>query len=621
MASSIDSAASFLGVGSYAAQVNTQLDLSRERLPIRPVDRGGGGFAGLNAAAAAFVPTGSATANEMGRYHAHETDLGVGSQETGTGETWNNSKSRKKRKSQARRDRWGETATERELKVKYREFNKGVKSFQRKIRPTFHQLSNALVRGHIDSDTCEVFTTKDVKFAALHGENGGSTDQREMERLVELLQDGGVGYLPEKKKRGWIRLMFENWNSLGIFTHSWKVGHLNYLIKSLSIDIVCGCEAQVDWTFVDRGRQFLDIIAPGLAKKGICSHNSTERIAREQVGGTCIATLGRLCDVTSEVGADPTGLGRFSWVTLSDGGKWTWVVVAYIPCKPGKNSRGKTRWEQEERYFLRRGDNRYPLTIMIEDLLRHIREWRLAGEEVLLALDANQDVYDGTLGMALSHPPFDMGCMMEQATGSRVPNSHHRGHVPISTIYGSKGIQTGDGMVYPHFYGIGDHRVFVLEVSAESLFGGDYPSVGRPNSRILNCRIDRVRRKYCRILKALTDRHRMFEKLKRLEALDDTVGTADYQLMHNKWDNELGDFMASAEHECNKLKSCAIEYSPTVGLWIKRRSILKWLLRWHDGKVPDSRNLVRAAERNGINNPLELTREEVEVHLVECIRV
>ena len=111
----------------------------------------------------------------------------------------------------------------------------------------------------------------------------------------------------------------------------------------------------------------------------------------------------------------------------------------------------------------------------------------------------------------------------------------------------------------------------------------------------------------------------MYEKLQRLESLDPSVTVAEYQLMHNKWDNELGDFMASAEAQCNRLKSCSIEYSPHVGHWIKRRAILKWLLRWHDGKVPDPRNLVRAATRNEIETPLELPRDVVEARLVECI--
>lgn len=105
----------------------------------------------------------------------------------------------------------------------------------------------------------------------------------------------------------------------------------------------------------------------------------------------------------------------------------------------------------------------------------------------------------------------------------------------------------------------------------------------------------------------------------RIKALDEDVSPAQYQLMHNKWDNELGDFMASAEEQCTKFKSCHIEFSPTIGQWLKRRSILKWILCWHDGKVPDPRNLLRAAERNQIADPLSSSRDEIEARLVACI--
>jgi hypothetical protein len=89
--------------------------------------------------------------------------------------------------------------------------------------------------------------------------------------------------------------------------------------------------------------------------------------------------------------------------------------------------------------------------------------------------------------------------------------------------------------------------------------------------------------------------------------------------MHNKWDNDLGDFMASAEDQCTKFKLCHIEFSPTVGQWLKRRSILKWILRWHDGKVPDTRNLLCAAARNQIEDPLGSSRDDIEARLVACI--
>ena len=51
--------------------------------------------------------------------------------------------------------------------------------------------------------------------------------------LIELLKSGGTGSLSEDKSNSWVYLMFENWNSLGIGTQSWKMDCLNYLIKHL----------------------------------------------------------------------------------------------------------------------------------------------------------------------------------------------------------------------------------------------------------------------------------------------------------------------------------------------------------------------------------------------------
>jgi hypothetical protein len=417
--------------------------------------------------------------------------------------------------------------------------------------------------------------------------------------------------------------MFENFNSIGVGTQDWKVDRLNKLIKEHGIDVIAGCETNIDWRQVDSDHQLLDLLVPGMGKCGVISNNITgDLLHRAQRGGTMIAALGRLCDAitsTNGMGSDPTKLARFSWISLGNGTVKTKVVSAYMPCRPPSNSKGETTWEQQQCYFESIGDFRDPDEILLGDLLAQIKLWREAGEQVILALDANQNVYDGPLGQALSEPPYNMHCLLESATGSRVPNSHFRGKDPITTIFGSAGLVVGDGMCYPHWYGVGDHRVFVVEVSAESLFGGKLPTVGLHTSRTLNCQISRSRRNYNRVLKALADRHNMYGKLLKLKSLDDTTSVADYQLMHNKWDNELGDFMASAEDQCTKFKSCQIEYSPTVGVWLKRRSILKWILRWHDGKVPDARNLLRAATRNGIDNPLGSTREEIEARLVACI--
>ena len=248
------------------------------------------------------------------------------------------------------------------------------------------------------------------------------------------------------------------------------------------------------------------------------------------------------------------------------------------------------------------GDMRYPSTILISDLLDLISQWISAGDHVILAMDANQDVYSGKLATALSQEPLNMTCLMHRATGERVPNSHLWGTGRISTIFGSPGVRVGHGMCYPHWFGIGDHRVMVLEISAHTAFGGAYPAISPHTSRTLSCRTKRLKDIYCNKLLELTTRHKMHERLLRLHSMDGD----SYSLAHNKWDSELGEYMRCAEKECSHYKDGTIDYSPTVGQWLRRQSVLKWLLRWHEGRVPDTRNLLRAAHRLNIDNPLQL---------------
>jgi hypothetical protein len=100
----------------------------------------------------------------------------------------------------------------------------------------------------------------------------------------------------------------------------------------------------------------------------------------------------------------------------------------------------------------------------------------------------------------------------------------------------------------------------------------------------------------------------MSTKLTLIEESNAVAPCRVNQRCHDKWDQEMGDFMRYSEKICTKSKSCVFEFSPAVGQWLKRRSVLKWLLRWHDCKVPDTRNMCR-------EDPLSLTKSEVQLRL------
>lgn len=170
-----------------------------------------------------------------------------------------------------------------------------------------------------------------------------------MNSLLKLLAHGGAGFMAEVKRPGWIRILFKNFNSIGIGTQDWKIDRLNSLIESLHIDVMAGCETNIDWRLVDTANHLLDLLVPGTGKRGVVSHNTTgDVLQRAQRGGTAITALGRLCDVIAPsegLGRDPTNLGRYSWIRLGNDSVSTVIVSAYVPCKPSASKR-ETFWDQ-----------------------------------------------------------------------------------------------------------------------------------------------------------------------------------------------------------------------------------------------------------------------------------
>ena len=110
-------------------------------------------------------------------------------------------------------------------------------------------------------------------------------------------------------------------------------------------------------------------------------------------------------------------------------------------------------------------------------------------------------------------------------------------------------------------------------------------------------------------------------KLEVMHTLHSPLPEYQMQQIHYWWDTELGEILHSLKKGCGKIKSCAIEYSPTVGLWLQQRAIYKWILRWHAGKVPDTWNVLRAAKQANIDKPLQLSKQNSKEKRQGCLHV
>eukprot|EP00956_Cyclotella_meneghiniana_P023606 scaffold46222_cov40-Cyclotella_meneghiniana.AAC.4 len=157
-------------------------------------------------------------------------------------------------------------------KRRMRQLQSGSKKFMKSLRLSHEELRDGVRT--FDRSTADISVPKGVDPDLSAVDRAATTEAREINSLLQLLHEGGVGIISQEKRAGWVRIMFENFNSIGVGTQDWKMDRLNHLIKDLKIDIVAGCETNVDWGQLPES--MMDLLSPGQAKKGTVAHNSTK---------------------------------------------------------------------------------------------------------------------------------------------------------------------------------------------------------------------------------------------------------------------------------------------------------------------------------------------------------
>jgi hypothetical protein len=88
---------------------------------------------------------------------------------------------------------------------------------------------------------------------------------------------------------------------------------------------------------------------------------------------------------------------------------------------------------------------------------------------------------------------------------------------------------------------------------------------------------------------------------------------------HSGSTDREGEFMKHAEKKCRRLKSGRISFSPESVIWIKREQIYKSLMEYQRGRNKNRGNLKRAARKQGIKEPFQITRAELKIRLGVCM--
>ena len=203
-------------------------------------------------------------------------------------------------------------------------------------------------------------------------------------------------------------------------------------------------------------------------------------------------------------------------------------------------------------------------------------------------------------------------------TGTPLPSTHMQGRVPIDAVFSTAGVWCSSVALLPNREGVGDHRVFVLDILSESILDDVFPRVVPAAHRLLNCNSDHIRNSYIPVLNQLVCRHRIFRKFLYIDRSSDILPIAQIQLSLNKVDQELEEFMKASERKSHRFKRNLIEWSPYAGEWIHRRWLLVRIHKFLKGKIRDPRNLFRDCQKHGVKHPLLITMDELRAEFLVC---
>ncbi len=224
-------------------------------------------------------------------------------------------------------------------------------------------------------------------------------------------------------------LVYENVNRLSNkLRGNEKVKKSKEIHDKLEVDIAAYNKHRLNMQHRGNVNSFNQIFKGGEAAiQSVVVHNIHENISKVQEGGTSLLLFGTLMDQLdhNQMGKDETGLGRCSVMMLKGDSVMMRVVCGYNPCFNG-NPDSSTTYQQHRQFFItHKSDLTCPCTKFREDLVGQLKQWREDGDQLIVCLDANKNIYKKLLGKVLTDIE---GLAMKEVVGEFT-------HQPVGPIY------------------------------------------------------------------------------------------------------------------------------------------------------------------------------------------
>lgn len=444
---------------------------------------------------------------------------------------------------------------------------------------------------------------------------------KEVEETVksDLLKVHGIA--PARKADGITRLAYENANGFAtILSKNEKLEKAREVIRDLEVDVMGYTEHRINFKHADHKNGFRQMFRSETAVEAIAAHNVHESIGRVQEGGTALLAFDEITGFLDKrnSGKDELGLGRWTHMVFGSDSHRTRVVCGYNPCKSGRRALRST-YRQHRRYLQEvKGDDTCPRQKFREDLVTQLKSWREQGDRLIVFMDVNDDIYRGEIAQALTGEAEGLRMVeaITHCTKVASPATYFRGSKPIDGCWTTTDVMVTNACLMPVGFGVGDHRLLVVDVTTESLIGKDPVKIVRPSARRLHNKIPGCGEAYVNIVEQQFQRHKIMERFHTVCHSDEPEEVKTFKI--EKIDTEAKDYMRRGDKKCRRIKHGRIPFSPEAVVWLKRTQVYRSMLRYFAGKIRNLGNLKRSARRSGIHRIMSLSETEIRARLKVC---
>ena len=325
------------------------------------------------------------------------------------------------------------------------------------------------------------------------------------------------GHEMGSKDESTFRVVFHNVNCFPIDYRDPKSREaISQLYKS-EADVYAMAEIGLNWGSIDAGDQWYHRVRGHLPVKSSLANNKHQvTTTKKQFGGVAVCVLGDSVHKVRSKGNDPTGLGRWTWSLLE--GKQHHLTRIVSVYRPSISSGENTVDAQHTDYLRSNDDLRSPRQAIYEDLQTQINVWKASGENIIICIDANENILEGATRQ------FFQENDMEEAILSTHPNkpspatcnkNEHR--VSIDGIFCTRGLIPVAAGYRPFNEGPkSDHRILWVDFVKKSVLGNESPRMKPPSARRLKTQDPRMIKKYNKQTHKAMLSHGLYKKLEEI---------------------------------------------------------------------------------------------------------